>query len=288
MTAASSAKAGISRWREAGAQALVFAGAAGAILSIAAGWSGTLPAPGGMLLVTDSFLRAMQSLFGAVANPFGATVSSEATLALSFISFYLMLGAGSLLLDRDDGDFTSRMQNFLRLLVVSYIVWPAIFLFSFAMRLATFSGTPFTMIVFLCSVALCHVFINSLVRIDIESLGLMLLYLLANLRALDAIGNVINGANSAAVGGYTGALLEVVMTLSVVMVLLLPAVLAPSQVFRKSAGFIVLAAAITLGAGAAWEFDYSKLNLWRSLDCCHLKAPWPDPDAKPPGDGPQQ
>ena len=283
MTAASRVKADIMWWKEAGAQALVWTGAAGAILSIIAGWAGTIPAPSWMLLVTDGFLHAMQSLFGAAVRPFGASVSSETALALSFLSFYVILGAGSLLLDRDSGDYTPRMQNFLRLLIVSYIVWPAIFLFSFAMRLATFTGTPFTMIVFLCSVALCHVVINSLVRIDIESLGLVLLFLLANLVALDAIGNAIYGASSSAGGGYARALLEVVMTLALVMTMLLPAVLSPNQIFRRSIGVIVLTAAIILGASAAWEFDYSKLSLSRLFDCCQLKAPWPDPVPNPSG-----
>jgi hypothetical protein len=281
MTAANRAGADIPAWREAGAQALVWIGAVGGVLTIVVGWSNVVAPAEWLRWATDGFSRTMSALFGLAARPFGTGVSNDGVLTLSFLLFYLMLTAGSLLLERDDDGYIPKIQNFMRLLIVSYIVWPAIFLLSFAMRLATFTDKSFTMIVFLCSVALCHILINSLVRIDIEILGLILLFLLANLSALDVIREAIYGASFSVAGGYRRAILEIVLTLALVMAMLFPAVLAPGSVFRKSIGTIVLSAAIILATSAAWQFDYTKLSLSNYFHCCELRAPWPDPVPNP-------
>ncbi len=281
MTAAHRAKADIPVWKEAAAQALVWTGAVGSVLTIVVGWADVIAPAGWMRPATDGFLQAIQSLSGVAASPFGGAVSKEGAIALSFLFFYLILTTGSLLLERDDDGYIPKIQNFMRLLIVSYIIWPAIFLFSFAMRLATFTDKSFTMIVFLCAVALCHILINSLVRIDIEILGLILLFLLANLGTLDVIRDAIYGASFSAGGGYKRAVLEVVLTLALVMILLFPAVLATGSAFRKSVGTIVLSAAVILGMSAAWQFDYAKLSFSGLFNCCELKAPWPDPVADP-------
>ncbi len=252
------------------------------MLTIVSGWSNVVSPADWMAWAIDGFSQAMNSLFNFAASPFGVAISKNSSLTLSFLLFYLILTTGSLLLERGDSNYVPRMHNFMRLLIASYIVWPTIFLISFAMRTATFTDKSFTMIVFLCSIALCHIAINSIVRIDIEILGLILLYLMANLGALDRIGDAIYGVSFIAGGGYLRALLEIVLTLALVMALMFPAVLSPGSTFRKSIGTTVLAAAVILGLSAAWQFDYSKLRPSDLINCCETHAPWKFPTGSPP------
>jgi hypothetical protein len=283
MTVAGRVNADIPVWREASGKALVSIGAVGSVLTIVDGWSNVVPAADWMAWAIDGFSQAMTSLFNFAASPLGHVISKSGSATLSFLLFYLVLTTGSLLLGRSESGDVPRMHNFMRLLIASYIVWPTIFLFSFAMRRATFTDKSFTMIVFLCSIALCHILINSLVRIDVEILGLILLYLMANLGALDQIRDAIYGLSFIAGGGYLRAILEIFLTLSIVMALLFPAVLAPGPVFRKSIGTIVLAAAVLLGMSAAWEFDYSKLRPGDFSTCCEWRFPWePAKGDRPP------
>ncbi len=272
--------------RELGGQALMIAGVLGGALTIVDFWLPSVSSAAWLQWIAHRYSAGMKAAFSLVFSPLAIGISKEGYDTLSFLLFYGCLTVGAILIENKSGSLAPKLYKLGQIFIVAYIIWPVMFLVSFALGLLAFADKSYSIIMFLCAIALCHLFINNLVRVDAETLGLLLLLFICNLEALNKIRDVIFGVHFAVGNSYKRALIEIVLTLLIVMILFFPAVLAPRNVFRKGLGFLIIGAITTFGISAISQVNVSQLSPSKLTHCCTLRAPWSKPaqDAEEPKD----
>jgi len=271
MTATQQTKLFITAWKEVAGQALVSIGVAGGALTIMAGWSNEIASAEWLRRVVADYSAVMTLFFGFVVSPFRITISNKDAMALSFLLFYTSLAVGALILESGTQSNVPRWHNLIRVFVVSYIIWPVIFLISFGLRILTISDTSFTLVIFLSVISLCYCFINTLIPINAEILGLLLLLFICNWHALDRIRDTIFGIDFG--NGYKRGALEITLTLMIVMILFFPTVLASKDVFRKGLSILIISAAVVFGTSAASQLEISQFTFPHLISCCTIRLP---------------
>ncbi len=96
-TTAHQAVMAIPTWKALSGRILVWTGVSGGVLTIIASWSTLIKSPGWMHAVAEGE-QVISSLFRGVAFPANLELSKEDTLSLSFIVFYILLIACTLML----------------------------------------------------------------------------------------------------------------------------------------------------------------------------------------------
>jgi hypothetical protein len=265
----------IPAWRILSGQVLFVAGISGGVLTILASWSNIAATMSWMHGVEDGFVRIINGLFLEAASLFSLGLTQEGAISLLFTLSYLAFIAGSFMIEMHTPVMISRLKRFVQVFIVSYLIWPFIFFLSYELHLWTGSDKYSVIFVFLATIALSSSLLNNIVPLDLETIGLLILFFICNVVSLAHVAEAIFGRQLNAASSFWRTAAEVLLPLLMIMVLFFPVVLTPRKIFKSGLIIMMIGAAIAFAVNALIALDISHLELPRLRHCCVLRLPPP-------------
>ncbi len=180
------------------------------------------------------------------------------------------------MLEENTSSLMPRLKRLVQVFVVSYLIWPCVFFLSFVFDLWIVSDRFSMLLIFLSCIALSCYFLNAVVPVDLDMLGLLVWFFMCNIVALANIAETIFGAKFIPNNSWHAAS-DILLTLLMIMVLFFPAVLAPKKVLKNGLKVMIIGAPMAFGIVAVTMLDISHLNLPRLPSCCEVRFPWEQP-----------